>query len=347
VPFATSFKTKDLWEWRKPAPDFSFLIGSCLYINDSLYDRPGKPYGASPQILEKMANTPSDFMIWGGDNFYYREADYSSEWGMRYRCSHDCRTPEIQKLRGTRANYAIWDDHDYGSDNSNKTWEMKDVALENFMNYFGNKTFGETSNKGIYNKFTWSDAAFFLMDDRYHRSPNELKDSINDKPNPEKHFYGKEQLEWLKNNLISSKSTFKFIVTGGQMLNPMADKECFRYYPYEYNDLLNFIKENKINGVVFLSGDRHFTEMIKISRDNAYPLYDFTCSSITSGIHNILNKPEFNNPNRVANSLLLENNFAKISIEGKKGERTVYFETFNAQGEKKWNFQISEKELKN
>ncbi|HYH14756.1 MAG TPA: hypothetical protein VD794_06045, partial [Flavisolibacter sp.] len=27
------FTTKDLWQWRKPAPDFSFLAGSCAYFN--------------------------------------------------------------------------------------------------------------------------------------------------------------------------------------------------------------------------------------------------------------------------------------------------------------------------
>lgn len=346
LPFACSFKTKDLWEWRKPAPDFSFLFGSCTYINDSLYDRPGKPYGASPKILETMGNTPSDFMIWDGDNLYYREADFSSEWGMKYRYSHDFRIPEMQKLKATRANFAIWDDHDYGPNDSNKYWEMKGDALTNFKNYWGNKTFGEFDNPGIYSKFKWSDAEFFLMDDRFYRSPNELKDSVDGKPNADKQFYGKQQLAWLKNGLISSVSVFKFIVTGGQVLNPMADKECFRFYPSEFNELMSFITENKINGVVFLSGDRHFTEMVKYTPSNFYTLYDFTCSSITSGIFNISNKPEFNNPNRVENSLLLENNFSKIGISGGKGERVISFETYTASGELKWKYNLSQNQLK-
>jgi alkaline phosphatase D len=346
LPFETSFKTKELWEWRKPAPDFSFMLGSCTYINDSAYDRPGKPYGASPEIFESMAKIPSEFMLWTGDNFYYREADYSSEWGMKFRSSHDFALPQLQKLKASRANYAIWDDHDFGPDDSNTSWELKKEALELFKAYWGNKTFGEPDNEGIYTKFKWSDAEFILMDDRYHRAANQLPDSLNGKANPDKLFYGKKQLEWLKNSLIASRSTFKFIVTGGQMLNPMADKECFRFYPEEYNDLMNFITSNKINGVVFLSGDRHFSELIKYSPANFYPLYDFTCSSLTSGIHDISKKPEFTNPNRVPNSLLLENNFGKISITGAKGDRKIVFETYNGKGEQKWNFVVSENELK-
>lgn len=40
--FTTQFTTKDLWQFRKPAPDFSFLAGSCAYFNEPMYDRPGE-----------------------------------------------------------------------------------------------------------------------------------------------------------------------------------------------------------------------------------------------------------------------------------------------------------------
>ena len=43
--FSTKFTTQDLWQHRKPAPDFSFLAGSCAYFNEPIYDRPGKAYG--------------------------------------------------------------------------------------------------------------------------------------------------------------------------------------------------------------------------------------------------------------------------------------------------------------
>ena len=38
------FRTQPLWEWRTPPPDFKFITGSCAYINDVPYDRPGQPY---------------------------------------------------------------------------------------------------------------------------------------------------------------------------------------------------------------------------------------------------------------------------------------------------------------
>ncbi len=338
----TTFKTKKLWEWREPAPDFSFLLGSCYYINDPKYDRPGKPYGKDPKILETMGNMPSDFMLWMGDNVYLREADYSSASGMAYRYSFNFRLPEMQKLRATRANYAIWDDHDYGPNDSDGRFELKEASLDLFKSYWGNKTFGEPDNQGTYHKFKQSDCDFYCMDDRFYRSANALPDSINDKPNPSKVFYGRKQLDWLKNNLISTNATFKFIVTGGQMLNPLADKECFYFYPVEFQELTNFIVENNIAGVIFLTGDRHFSELNKWQPTGFYPLYDFTCSSVTAGI----SKPEKINPRRVEGSLLAENNFGKISISGPKGDRKVTLETYDITGKKRWNHVISEKELR-
>ena len=338
----TAFKTKRLWEWREPAPDFSFLIGSCYYLNDPKYDRPGTPYGKNPKILETMGNMPTDFMIWGGDNVYLREADYSSASGMAYRYSFNFRLPQMQKLRATRANYAIWDDHDYGPNDSDGRFELKEASLDLFKNYWGNKTFGESDNEGTYHKFKWSDCDFLCMDDRFYRAANSLPDSIGGKPNPSKVFYGRKQLDWLKNNLISSSATFKFIVTGGQMLNPLADKECFYFYPVEYQELMNFIVENNISGVIFLTGDRHFSELIKWQPTGFYPLYDFTCSAVTSGVA----RPENPNPRRVVGSLLAENNFGKIAVSGGKGDRKVTLETYDIEGKKRWNFSISEKELK-
>lgn len=93
-----SFQTKKLWEWREPAPNFSFLMGSCHYTNDAPYDRPGKPYGEDSSIFGQMVQQPSDFMLWLGDNVYLREADYSSRYGIQYRYQHTRRQEVLQNF---------------------------------------------------------------------------------------------------------------------------------------------------------------------------------------------------------------------------------------------------------
>ena len=54
------------------------------------------------------------------------------------------------------------------------------------------------------------DVQFFMLDNRYHRDPNEAPDR--------KTMLGEEQLEWLKDGLVRSRATFKVIANGGSML---------------------------------------------------------------------------------------------------------------------------------
>ena len=48
VPFEydLTFQTQPLWQWRTDPPAFKFALGSCAYINETRFDRPGKPYGS-------------------------------------------------------------------------------------------------------------------------------------------------------------------------------------------------------------------------------------------------------------------------------------------------------------
>ncbi len=340
-----AFKTKTVWEYSKPAPDFSFITGSCAYLNDSIYDRPGKPYGGNPKIFETMADTPSDFMLWLGDNFYTREADHSSKSGFMYRISHDRATRDMQRLWKSRPHYAIWDDHDFGPNDSGKAYRLKTVSRQIFMDYWPNPTFGQ-NNEGIYTNFTHNDADFFLMDDRYFRSADDMAETVDGKPNPDKKMYGDVQMEWLKNALLSSSAPFKFIVTGSQVLNPNSSKDCLRHYPAEFEALMSFIESNKVEGVLFLTGDRHHSEVIKLERKGAYSLYDITASPLTSGVSGVLNSKEKDNPTRVLGSLVIEQNFAKISITGPKSNRQLNIDFINMDGKKQGGFSVNEKDLK-
>jgi len=98
-----------------------------------------------------------------------------------------------------------------------------------------------------------------------------------------KRMFGREQMEWLKNSLLYSTATFKIIAVGSQVLNPLSPFEKLGHFPAEYEELMNFLKDNKIDGVLFLTGDRHHSEIIKAERPGTYTLYDITVSPFTSG----------------------------------------------------------------
>lgn len=343
-PYSLTFKTKPLWEWRTNAPDFNFLVGSCLYVNDTAYDRPGASYGQGTEILTNMNNKPSDFMLWLGDNTYTREADYGSISGLQYRYQHTRADKNLQPFLASRNHYAIWDDHDYGNNDGCKAYPLKETTLALFKSYWANKTYGQ-NNQGIYSQFSYSDADFFLLDDRFFRDFQFLNDSLF----PNKTQLGEEQLQWLFNSLVQSRATFKFIAVGGQFLNENTDKESYNFFKKERERIINFIVTQKINGVIFLTGDRHHTELLKnttVETSLGYPLYDLTSSAISSRASDISKSSEFTNPMRVPNTLVMENNFCNISITGTRGKRVLVLQCFDKNGTLKWEHKITEAELR-
>ncbi len=341
-PYPLTFKTTDQWEWRKPPPDFSFLFGSCAYFNDPTYDRPGNPYGAGTEIFTSMAASGADFMLWGGDNVYLRESDWSSESGIWYRYSKDRSTPNLQPLLAAMHHYAIWDDHDFGPNNSNAGYELKDITLEAFQVYWGNRTYGEPDNPGIYGKFQWGDAAFFLLDNRYHRDESE----INPASHPQKSQYGKNQLDWLKQNLASllegnnrRHSPIRFIVTGGQFLSERIypGSEGHSRYTREREEIIDFIRTHRIPGVIFLTGDVHFTELTRRDDLLPYPLYELSSSPLASGAHTRPLEPD---PGRVEGTVVQSQNYCQIAVSGPPDNRLVTITSHSPTGEELWRREI-------
>ncbi len=342
--YGGQFTTRDIWQWRKPVPDFSFLTGSCSYFNQPEYDRPGTPYGKDASIFTAMAKEKAAFMLWLGDAWYTREVDYYSDWGLWYRASHDRAAPALQGFLKSMPHLATWDDHDYGPNDIGKNYILKETSRKVFNSYFCNPSSGE-NGQGIYTMTSFGDADIFLTDDRWWRSADQLPDSVNGLPNPEKKMLGDQQMEWLKNSLLFSSATFKIITVGSQVLNPASPFDKWRDFPAEYQELMDFLTENKINGVVFLTGDRHHSEIIKVDRPGTYPLYDITVSPLTSGTH-VFGDAEKNNPYRVF-GLDQKQNYGRFSFTGPRGNRKLTVEFLGIAGEKLGEWSISEKELKN
>lgn len=331
------FKSKPLWQWRRDAPDFRFATGSCAYGSDEPYDRPGKPYGGDYQIYEHIHQKNPDFMLWLGDNIYLRESDWNSKNGIYYRYSHQRSLAELQPLLAHCPHYAIWDDHDFGPNDADRSFSGKATALAAFKDFWANPQYGlgQKDGSGITGTFEWSDAQFFLMDNRYFRSPNKRKTG-------DRSFLGKDQVNWLIDALSFSQANFKFIAIGGQVLNSVQTKENYSNFPEELNYLISEIKANQIDGVIFLTGDRHFSELSILKEDGLYPLHDFTVSPLNSGGYT----PNENNTNRIAESLITERNFATFQVSGKKEERRLEVQYYDANGKDLWSYQLMAKDLK-
>lgn len=318
--------------------DFNFLLGSCALMNTDITR--GVFPGISNWIFYAMKRKKSDFMVWLGDNtYYFYPKQYSSYQDMFKRQLRIRRYYyKIYKdFLANQPNYAIWDDHDYASGNSDKNFALKDSSLKIFKGFWPNAyPQGEQLN-GNYFSFRYYDAEFFMCDDRYFRDPPGDSAAA---------MLGETQLIWLKNKLLMSDAAFKFICIGSAVLNDNSLGESYSQYPKERNGLFNFIADNNIKGVMFLSGDKHYSEVSK-RYWKGYPLYDFTCSSLTALPHPLPLKllGLYHNRWRVRGTEFPFRNFGRISINGEQGNRSLKMEIFGRAGHLQRSLNVDEKEL--
>jgi alkaline phosphatase D len=326
------FTTETLWQYRTDPPTFRFALGSCAFINDSIYDRPGKPYGKNYTIFNEIRKQQPDMMLWMGDNIYLREVDFESRQGINYRYLHARKIPSLAALLHTCPQYAIWDDHDYGPNDANGSYVHKDWTLEAFKRFWANPSYGgPATGDGITTHFAMNDVEFFMLDNRYHRTP---ENAFGVKPT----ILGEQQIQWLITALKTSKATYKFVVMGGQFLNTAAKFENYSVYPEERQLLLDAIEKNNIKGVIFLTGDRHCTELSELTLSNGLKVYDLTVSPLTSGAYD--NSKE-ENAQRVDGTIVAEQNFGIIALEGPVKERKLTISIFKSTGEKAWEKTIT------
>lgn len=294
--------------------DFSFLAGSCTW--------PHKNKSKRWNIFDSMRSFPSDFMLWMGDNIYLRNGDWETAEGINNKYIRYRKNPKLNAFLKSQPNFAAWDDHEFGPNDADASFGNKSVTLQAFKDFWMNPSYGTEDILGTFYSFEWQDVEFFVLDGRYYKTDSEM--------------YGKKQMDWLKNELENSNARVKFVVGGSQFLVESSG-ENWGDHPSEKNDFMNFIQKEKIKGLVFLSGDRHYAEL-SILDDGVHPkILEITTSPLTS----------FPNPFssnklklREKGTLVKKSNFARIFLEGKNESRKLRIELRGRKGQLFWEYEI-------
>jgi len=196
-----------------------------------------------------LARTNVDFLLMLGDNVYSNTNDPAVQ--RRYYFDQRDSAGWRGLSPGTPI-HAIWDDHDYGPDNSDRRMKGKEQSLKTFMEIWANPAYGEPDNPGVYFKLTRRDVDLFMLDGRYYRDPNRATNLTH------KTMLGTRQLDWFKRELAASKAKVKVLVSGGEWQVHGTD-DSWRSFKAERDEIFKFIEDKGIDGVLLLSGDRHFT----------------------------------------------------------------------------------------
>ncbi|NMG46081.1 phosphodiesterase [Aromatoleum toluvorans] len=318
---------------RTAPRDLVIATGSCNYVPDAPYEITPDAFGAGFGIFDTIVARQPDVMLWLGDNIYYRDDDFASAdqatARMRARWAATRSFAPLQRLLRTGQHVAIWDDHDYGPNNSNRDFALKATALELFRDNWANPSYGLPDLAGTFARVPLGDVELFLLDDRYYRDDDAGTD-------PARTMLGAKQLEWLKGALRDSHATFKLVTNGSRMLSDRPSPESrggegWHNFPRERQAFLDWLAAERIDGVLFLSGDIHYTHLTERERPGTYPLTELTCSPLTARVH-----PRPFPVREVPGTLVTQRNFCTLEFSGPAGARLMRVAAWNATGTRLW-----------
>ncbi|MDB2447051.1 alkaline phosphatase family protein [bacterium] len=283
-------------------------FGSCLKQGNDL------------SIFNSIIDKHPDLFVFGGDNVY---ADTTDESRLKSIYNTLGESKEYKAFTATVPVVATWDDHDYGINDAGAEHPEKVMSQRVFLDFFGEpKNSVRRRTGGVYTSYQfgpWNKRVnLIILDTRFFRSKLVRKKGSDGKKHYLKNktsdatILGAKQWAWLEKE-IKEPATLTIIVSSIQILSNEHRFEKWGNYPYERERLLNLVKKSSLENVVFISGDRHFSEISKASLGPGKNLYEITSSGMNHGGR--FGKHE-NNPYRTA--WIGENGFSLLDIDWQK-----------------------------
>jgi phosphodiesterase/alkaline phosphatase D-like protein len=213
------------------------------------------------------ANTGSDHPVFGtildqnplfffhlGDMYY---EDITVNDVSLYRAAFDTvlASPGQSALYRNVSFAYIWDDHDYGPNNSDSTSPGRQAARLSYQEYVPHYPLAAGSGDvPIYQAFAVGRVWFIVTDTRSERTPNSAPDDAS------KTMLGSAQKAWFKQQLLDANGVYPIIVWVNSVpwINtPTPGSDSWGGFTTERAELANFIADNDIQGLFILSADAH------------------------------------------------------------------------------------------
>ena len=234
---------------------------------------------------ERMWNTialhrPLAFLFLG-DNVYI---DNPTRPGVQHYTYYRRQSrPEYRRLVASTSIFAIWDDHDFGTNDCAYGAEIgrpewKPAVWRVFCNNWNNPAYGGgKDDPGCWFRFSIADVDFFMLDGRYYRTDPRQENAS---------MLGPVQKAWLLKELKHSRATFKVLASPVPWVLKAKAKaknlDTWRGFRAERQEIFSFLAKKRIDGVILISADRHRSDVWRIDRQRAYPLFEFESSRLTN-----------------------------------------------------------------
>jgi alkaline phosphatase D len=280
-----------------------------------------------------------ELFVFMGDNVYgdFNSADAT---GLREAYAATRQIAGYQKLCETVPHLAIWDDHDYGSNDGGADFAHKAVSKALFLDFWkAAATDVRRTREGIYESRVIGPPGkrvqVILLDVRWFRSPLRITDQRGaagkqrylPDSDPAKTMLGAAQWAWLAEEL-RKPAELRLVVSSTQVLAEGHGWERWGNFPLERQKLFDTIRESGAKGVVFVSGDRHIGALYREQPAGLYPLHEMT----SSGLNMVYWAAKEPGPNRLG-ALYAAANFGAIDLDwsGRKVTLALRDEDGNVQ----------------
>ena len=235
---------------------------------------------------KKISELNLDAFVLLGDTPYI---DTTNLGQQRKRYREFAAVKPMAKLFRSTSMYGVWDDHDFGRNDTNGKLKGKENSRQSFTEFRANSSFGN-GTAGIYSKFRRGTIEVFLLDTRYFAA-TENSPFADNQPS----LLGSDQWNWLKQSLMESSATFK-VLACGMVWNGavrIGKRDHWMTYSHERDELFRFIGAEKIAGVVLVAGDIHRSRVIKHAAAEiaGYDLYEFISSPLHSHVIGLAKQP--------------------------------------------------------
>jgi len=123
---------------------FWYMFGSCIsFKRDPIQT-----------IWDEVLDQDPKFLILNGDTVYSNTVNYTTHWSYHME---QWQIEPFANIICQRPTYTMWDDHDYGPNNSDGTKSGKENSLQAFKDVFANPTYGTPELPGIFTTFHYGD----------------------------------------------------------------------------------------------------------------------------------------------------------------------------------------------
>lgn len=219
---------------------FTLALSSCARV------------GSNGAVFDAIRESGPLFFLITGD-FHYSNITSSDLDAMLDAMDSQLTQPAQQALYSTTPIAYVWDDHDYAGNGSNGSSAARPAAVASYRYSVPHYDLPD-DNGAIYQAFTVGRVRFIVTDTRSQRSP------ATDPDGPDKTMLGADQKAWFKRQLLDANGRYPLIV----WVNPdpwiapeAAGADNWGGYATERRELADFISDNKVQGLVMLSGDAH------------------------------------------------------------------------------------------